>query len=546
MRIVSKNLLEWKLMTQVFEFFAEQPILLLFFLIGVGMFFGHIKVKGVSMGAAAVLFVAIGFSAWGKANGVEVVIPHIVGILGLVLFTFGIGNNAGPSFFENIKRAIGPMFTMVIIFFLAGGVGYLVGTKVFDMDTALIAGVFSGAVTNTPALAAAGEASGNPQLATVGYSITYLYGVVGMMLASALAIKNSGSDTDKPEPVTHANLRVDREDKPHLGEILGLFKTPIEVSRLRRGEVGPIWIPTKYDILEKGDLLTIVGSTKQIEKMIDLVGHRSSHSLRADRRFLDFRRITVSEPKIAGLTVKAVNAMIAERFGGAISRVRRGDTDMLANTELLLEMGDRVRVIAPTQKMKEISGFFGDSTKGLTDINPVVLGLGMALGIFIGELKFPLPGGSAFSMGAAAGALIIGLVLGRIGRIGKLVTALPNTTCSILAELGLLLFLAQAGTNAGGQIAKAFTSGAWINILILGAIITSILAVGLYVTMRALFKMGGMQLSGLIGGAQTQPAVLAFANGRTNSDPRVALGYALVYPVAMIGKILVATILGLM
>ena len=114
----------------------------------------------------------------------------------------------------------------------------------------------------------------------------------------------------------------------------------------------------------------------------------------------------------------------------------------------------------------------------------------------------------------------------------------------MLSELGLLLFLAQAGTNAGGQIANAFTSGTWIQILVLGMLITTVMAVGLYVVMRKLFKMGGTQLSGVLGGAQTQPAVLAFANGRTNSDPRVALGYALVYPVAMIGKILVATILG--
>ena len=106
------------------------------------------------------------------------------------------------------------------------------------------------------------------------------------------------------------------------------------------------------------------------------------------------------------------------------------------------------------------------------------------------------------------------------------------------------MFLAQAGSNAGGQIANAFTSGDWIKIFILGFIMTSIMAVGIYCTMRWMFKMGGTQLSGFLGGAQTQPAVLAFANGRTNSDPRVSLGYALIYPVAMVGKILVATVLG--
>lgn len=531
-------------MSDVFSYMASQPVLLVFFLIGVGMFFGHIKVKGISLGAAAVLFFAIAIAAWGQSLGIEVRVPHEVGSLGLALFAFAIGNNSGPSFFENIKKAVGPMVTMVLIYILAGGVAYGVGRFVFDMDISLIAGTFAGALTNTPALSAAGEASGDAALATVGYSIAYLFGVIGMLIAAFLALRLAGSDTDTPEPVTHANLRVDREDRPRLGEIAGLLKHPVEFSRLRRGESGPIWIPTRNEILEKGDLLTVVGTKEQLEHVTGLVGHRSSHSLRADRRFLDFRRITVSEPKIAGMSVQELDAILSEKYGATASRVRRGDTDMLAFGDLMLEMGDRVRVIGPTSNMKAISKFFGDSAKGLTDINPVALGIGLALGIALGSVAIPLPGGSTFAIGAAAGSLIVGLIFGRVGRIGPQVTALPNTTCAVLSEIGLLLFLAQAGTNAGGQISTAFTSGTWVSILVLGMLITTVLAAGLFITMRSIFKMGGTQLSGLLGGAQTQPAVLAFANGRTNGDPRVALGYALVYPVAMIGKIVVATVLG--
>lgn len=531
-------------MASIFEFLANQPVLLVFFLVGVGMLFGHVKVKGVSLGAAAVLFFAIAIAAWGKANGIETVVPHEIGVLGLVLFTFAIGNNSGPSFFENIKKAVGPMITLVLMYVLVAGVGYVVGRFVFDMDISLISGAFSGAVTNTPALAAAGEASGDMAGATIGYSIAYLFGVIGMMGAAFLALRNSASDTDKPKPVTNSTLRVDLDDRPRLGEILGLMKEPVEVSRLRRGETGPIWIPNRHDVLEKDDLLTVVGTEETLNEMADLVGHRSSHSLQNDRVHLDFRRITVSKPQIAGKTIAELDEILTERFGATISRVRRGDNDMLAIPELMLEMGDRVRVIAPTSNIKAISKFFGDSSKGLTDINPVALGVGIALGVAIGAIQIPLPGGSTFGIGSAAGALIVGLIFGRVGRIGPQVTALPNTTCAVLSELGLLLFLAQAGTNAGGQIASAFTSGTWVSILILGIIMTTLLAAGLYITMRSIFKMGGTQLSGLLGGAQTQPAVLAFANGRTDGDPRVALGYALVYPVAMIGKILVATILG--
>lgn len=296
------------------------------------------------------------------------------------------------------------------------------------------------------------------------------------------------------------------------------------------------------DTLDPGDLVTVIGPRELVARAATELGHASSHSLMQDRTYLDFRRMTVSDPKVAGRTVADLE--MAKHFSATISRVRRGDVDMVAEPGLILQQGDRVRVVAPTSKMEAITKFFGDSARGLSDLNPIALGLGMALGIAIGELPILTPSGEYFSIGSAAGTLIVGLVFGRLGRIGPLVTALPFTACQVLSEFGLLVFLAQAGANAGGQIANAFTSGDWIRIFILGFVITTILAVGTYVIMRWIFKMGGTQLSGFLGGLQTQPAVLAFANGRTNSDPRVALGYALIYPVAMVGKIFVAQILG--
>ena len=162
----------------------------------------------------------------------------------------------------------------------------------------------------------------------------------------------------------------------------------------------------------------------------------------------------------------------------------------------------------------------------------------------IGEWKILTPTGATFSIGSAAGTLIVGLIFGKIGRIKGFVTAMPFTATAVLSELGLLIFLAQAGTRAGGQIANAFTGGDWWKILVTGLVITTIVGLGLYASMRWVVKMGGTRLSGLLGGAQTQPAILAFANERTGADPRVALGYAMVYPVAMIVKIFIAQVLG--
>lgn len=506
------------------------------------MAIGRLQYKGLGLGAAAVLFVAIGISAWSNSYGIELKIDHMMGILGLALFAFAIGINSGPNFFNSMKSALGPITAMIALFALVAGLAYVVGVHILGMDIATVAGSFAGAITNTPALAAAGEASGKAGAATVGYSITYLYGVVGMLIAAHLALAYSTTDRDTPSPLANRTVRVERDDHPRVSDIEEKYGEKVQFSRLRRGEKGRISRPSPSDTLNKGDLVTIVGPRHLIGSVIREIGHGSAHSLIEDRQYLDFRRMTVSDPKIAGKTVGELD--LGKKFSATISRVRRGDVDMVGSPDLVLQEGDRVRVVCPTGRMKEVTKFFGDSTKGLTNINPIALGLGMALGIIIGEIGIPQPGGGTFSIGSAAGTLLVGLFFGRIGRIGPVVTALPYTACMVLSEFGLLVFLAQAGSNAGGQIAKAFESGSWVNIFFLGFVVTSVLAAGLYLIMRYVFKMGGTQLSGLVGGAQTQPAVLAFANGRTNSDPRVALGYSMVYPWAMIIKILAAQILG--
>lgn len=528
-------------MEAIFEFLKTYEIIYVFALIGIGMAFGHIKIKGVSLGAAAVLFLAIIVSAWANSYGVQLEINGLIGTLGLVIFAFAIGINSGSAFFHNLKTALGPILVMVVLFVVAGGVAWGVG-GMFGFDSARIGGIFAGALTNTPALAAAGSASGDEAGATVGYAITYIFGVLGMLIAAMAALAYGKRDTDTPSPLANRTIRVERSDHPFVGDLYEKFGGKVTFSRLRRGETGPISRPSMSDTLDPDDLVTVVGPRELVAKVADELGHNSSHSLTKDRSYLDFRRITVSDPKVSGRKIGELE--MAKNYSATISRVRRGDVDMVGEPDLVLQEGDRVRVVAPTSKMQEITKFFGDSARGLSDINPIALGIGIALGFAIGHIPIPMGGGATFSLGGAAGALIVGLIFGKLGRIGKFVTTVPYTSCMVMIELGLLLFLAQAGSKAGGQILSAFTGGDWWKILVTGFLVTSVMAVGLYITMRWLFHMGGTKLSGLLAGSQTQPAVLAFANGRTGGDPRVALGYALVYPVAMIVKILIAQVLG--
>jgi len=542
--IGSTALLIWKVAhANILHHLAGNVVLVLFVLVGTGMLLGHVKIKGVSLGAAAVLFCGIALAAWGTAAATPIEVPKELGTLGLAIFTFAIGIQSGPNFFHVIRTAGGPLALLLGILGVATlaavGVGRLLGLK-----AAMIAGAFAGAPPRPPAGTAAAMAGdkGGPGDATVAYAVTYLYGVIGMLFFCLLALRYRRSDKDTPSPLINRTIRVEREDGPLLGNIVETISGQLRFSRLRRGEKGPITRPKNDDRLYKDDLITVVGTQDAVNQAIKAVGHGSSHSLIEDRKYLDFRRITVSDPKLAGRTIGELD--IDSRFGATISRVRRGDVDMVGTPDLVLQQGDRVRVVGPTGRMKDISTYFGDSSRGLSSINPVALGLGMALGIFIGEWKFLTPTGATFSIGSAAGTLLVGLIFGRIGRMGRFVTAMPFTATAVLSEFGLLVFLAQAGTKAGGEIAHAFTGGDWWRIFVTGFVVTTIVGLGIYASMRWIVKMGGTRLSGLIGGAQTQPAILAFANERTGADPRVALGYAMVYPVAMIVKIFIAQVLG--
>jgi putative transport protein len=527
-------------MSQVLAFLAGQPILLLFVVVGLGSAVGRLKVKGVGLGAAGVLFLAIALSAWASRYGIDMQITEALGTLGLTLFTFTVGIVSGATFFASLRRNLGPILSMVGVVVVGALVAVGMG-RALGLDAPTVAGAFAGALTNTPALAAAQQAAGEPTAPTVGYAVTYLFGVVGMLAAVYLALRHREQDTDTPPPLVNRTIRVEVGTAPGIRQLEKEHGDRITFSRVRHGETNPILTADDRDTLLPDDLVLVVGPADEVEAVTAELGHASSHHLEIDRAYLDMRRVTVSDARVAGKTVGELG--LAQRFGATASRVRRGDVDVIASDDVMLQLGDRVRVIAPRARMSEVSTFFGDSARGLSDITPIVLGVGMTLGILLGVVAFPVPG-RVFSIGSAAGTLILGLVLGRIGRVGTVVTAMPYTAAQAISELGLLVFLAQAGSRAGSQIGAAFSSGEWWRIFVLGFVVTTVVAVGLYQVMRRVFRMGGTQLSGVIGGTQTQPAVLAFANGRTGHDSRVALGYALVYPAAMIVKILLGQILG--
>ncbi|MDR1394160.1 MAG: transporter [Bifidobacteriaceae bacterium] len=531
-------------MTAVLEFLAGQPVLLLFILVGIGSAIGEIRVKGVAIAAAAVLFIAIAFSAWAKSGGIDISLEHleILGSLGLILFTYTVGVLSGSNFFASLREGWRPILAMIGLLVVCALVAFG-GGKVLGLDEATSGGTLAGALTNTPMLASVRSASGDNNAPTIGYAVAYIFGVLGMLFFAQMALRQAPKDRDAPTPLTSRTIRVETDSSPSIAALEERYEGHIKFARIRHGEHNPVLAATDEDVLRRDDLVTVVGPAGLVQDVTAELGHKSSHDLRADRRFLDFRRITVSNPSLSGRTIAELD--LEERFSARIIRVRRGDVDMLAEPGLVLQTGDRVRVVASRQTMDSLSKYFGDSARGLADINPVGFAIGLALGVGLGLIQIPL-GSFSFALGPAAGTLLMGLVFGRLRRVGPFVTTMPTSSSQAISELGLLMFLAQAGISAGTQIAGAFASGEWIKILVLGMVVTTVLGLGMYLVMRRVFKSGGTRLSGMLAGAQTQPAVLAFANAKTNTDSRVALGYALIYPGAMVAKILLGQIMGLL
>jgi putative transport protein len=519
---------------------AENPVLLVAILLGIGSLFGEVKIRGIALGPAAVLFTALALSA----SDPDLILPAIVGTLGLALFAYTVGLAAGPSFFGLLKRGSRVIVYTAIVLVVAGALTAVL-SHLAGLDGGLAAGIYAGAITNTPALAAASEQiPGEGPI--VGYSLTYLYGVLGMLAAATLALRAKVESAQEEDAhLITRNVRVERSDLTTVGALIDVYGGRVKFSRIMRGDEpgheGKLDVATDDVVPVRGDILTVVGDPDTVGHVTVDLGHTSTVALDMDRRRVDFRRLTVSNPKISG--IKIADLRLERTYGATATRVRRGDVDLLATDDLPLLIGDRVRVVAPRDKMAEVAAFFGDSETRASHVNAAGLGLGMSIGILFGLLRWPLPGGTTFSLGVAGGALLVGLVLGRTMRTGPIVWSLPTPVSSAIGQLGMLLFLAYAGSTAGPALKNAFGDDEVWFVLGIGVIVTTAVGAAMLILGRMVGKLDGPMAAGTIAGTATQPAVLAQANAVTGS-PRVNLGYALVYPAAMIVKVIVAPLVG--
>jgi putative transport protein len=309
------------------------------------------------------------------------------------------------------------------------------------------------------------------------------------------------------------------------------------VSRLTRG--GQTVVAHASEDLASGDLLTITAREDVSEKLTAELGRLAPREPWLDRSSIDFRRISLSNSDYVGRELQDLR--MEERFDAVVSRIRRGDVDIIATPDLVLCSGDRLRVTAPRERLADIARELGDSEREAGDINAVGLGLGLALGMALAFLKIPLPGGGALVLGTATAPLVMGVILGAIGRTGPVVWTLPGNVNNTINQFSLLIFLVAVGSGAGPGLVKALqTQG--LQLVLLGLAISAAHVLVCVVGLRFVLKYGTARALGGLTGSQLNPAPFAYAMTKV-PDQRVAVGYAVLFPVSMIAKVFLAQLM---
>ena len=391
-------------------------------------------------------------------------------------------------------------------------------------------GVFAGALTNTPSLAAATTVLGQHGAeATLGYAIAYPLGVLIPILMLSWPLRHETREASEQLASMAVLMGNIKDPGESVAGLLERYQLPIRFARCLRGEEQ--FAIAGNSVLKNGDVVTIVGLSSDVQNGAQLLGVEYVGDVLHDRSQLDYRRIFVSDPSVCGKTLRQVG--IFPKFAGIVTRIRRGDADFIPKADTTIMPGDRLRVIAPRENLSAISEFLGDSYHEASEFNILSFGLGLAMGIALGTVDISLPGIGTFEVGPVAGCLIVALILGALGRTGPLTWYLPYGTSISLRQLGLVVFLACAGIKAGGLLHTAPLN---LSALFLGACITSVTCLVTIVMARAMVGKSWPFIGGLLAGVQTQPAVLGFAVGHCGNE-RVESGYAEAYPLSMLLKI---------
>lgn len=544
-------------MDVIVDILVEHELLLLFLISAAGYAIGRISFGGIKLGVAAVLFVGLAMGALDDS----ISLPSFVISIGLVLFVYTIGIASGASFVASFKKNGLRDSGVVISLLVAGALFIVIAGKLLGLDSIVATGLYTGAYTNTPALAGVvqileknqlGDTSALAGLPAVGYSVAYPMGVLGPILAIAYWQKRYRikykEDAKKAKNILAAgaelnniSIKITNKSNSHLSinSLRERFDWPVVFARIKRGN--RIILADDYDVsLEENDIVSVIGTSEDIQPVIDTLGKQVKLDLALDRKTFNFRRVFVSDKTIIGKSIGELK--IPQKFGALVTRVRRGDVDMVAHNNFILEYGDRVRFVSRKNDINKVSKFFGDSYKSISDLHFMSFGAGISLGLLVGMIPIYLPGGIVFRLGEAGGPLVVGLLLSYFKRIGPFVWTISYSANHVLREFGLVLMLAGIGVRSGSTFISGLQASNGMELLAIGAIASIAIPMIFIPLAYKKFKLPFAVVTGMVSAIHTQPAVTGYANQQAGNDLPTH-GYVGVFPVATITKLIVAQVL---
>ena len=526
------------MLDQFLLFLTTYPLLTLFLVAGLGYLLGQVSLFGFRLGIAGVLFAGLVVGAFCP----QLAVPGIMGTFGLVLFVYSMGLQSGPQFVANLRTRGAKYAALALVVLLSGFGMLLLWSKILHLSREQAAGLFTGAATNTPALGVILQIAHN-SLPAETYSIAYPFGVIGVLLCFHIAKVITRQKVVSLVPnvrIFERNFRIENPevDGKTVGELHAEHgEMGFRISRIQHD--GKLAVGSLNARIGLNDQVVAVGSDESLKQAEALLGRRATSRLEIDRREVDYRRIIVSNKKVAG---NSIGQLLHEMpVACAITRLRRGDEDIVPTLETCVNYGDRLRVVAHREALRVISRYLGDSIRGTAEMNFASVGFGLVLGALVGMIPIPIPGFGALHLGFGGGPLVVALILGRLGRTGPFTWAIPASANFTLRQLGLLLFMAVVGLNSGPGFVTTFAKNGPM-FLLAGACITLSVTIPALLFGYKLLRIPFPELLGVVSGIHTESAAVGFASRMTGSE-RPEVGYASVYPIALILKVILVQII---
>jgi putative transport protein len=539
-----------------------QAIVILSLAVVIGLAIGLIKICGVRLGVGGVLFSGLILAHFGFR--VEAEILHFVREFGLILFVFTVGMQVGPGFVDSLRRRGLFLNLAAALLVILGAVGAALCFFFLDLPLPAAVGLLSGAVTNTPSLAAASQvfaeimpegAAAAVSTAGMAYAIAYPFGILGIILAMLLVricfrinpeaeLEELKRQDAIQHPPVHSRTFIVSNPNIYgmtLRAFLEHYPSGVVLSRVKEPGSDTVHAATPDTVLLENMLVHAVGKESQLEKLRMLLGPACASSLSDERGPLVIRRLLVTKSQVAGKSVQALG--LTPESGVTVTRINRAGVEFTAEPGIHLHYGDKLVCVGGEEALARAGETLGNSEKALDHPHLMPIFLGILFGVIFGSIPVAIPGlPSGIKLGLAGGPLLAAIILSRINHFAGLVWYLPVGANLLVREIGIALFLACVGLNAGAGFVETLLSGSGLLWISAGACITffPLLIVALLVRIR--LKYDYASICGLLAGSMTDPPALAFSVQMLGSDAPSSV-YATVYPLTMILRILTAQIL---